>query len=165
MFHWYYVGQYGQLGPLSEDQMLELVESQVIVRDTYVWKDGMTDWVRAASIPAFSRGFGPIGPPPPPAAVIHQGQPYGRRFETAVASNTALTHTIVSPSSRMLAGVLQLLIPGMGRMYLGYLAIGLLQFMLGLCTLYVFHLWSFVDGILILTGHVNHDGYGRTLKD
>lgn len=145
--------------------MLELVESQVIVRDTYVWKDGMTDWVRAASIPAFSRGFGPIGPPPPPAAVIHQGQPYGRRFETAVASNTALTHTIVSPSSRMLAGVLQLLIPGMGRMYLGYLAIGLLQFMLGLCTLYVFHLWSFVDGILILTGHVNHDGYGRTLKD
>lgn len=69
MFDWYYVGRYGQLGPLNEEQMIELIESGVITAGTYVWKRGMTDWVYADSVPRFAPHLGPSTIPPPPPAV------------------------------------------------------------------------------------------------
>ena len=50
-------------------------------------------------------------------------------------------------------------------MYLGYAAIGVLQLVVTICTGGVGVLWPLVDGILILSGTVKHDGYGRTLKE
>src|SRR5579859_2938673 len=38
---WYYIGHYGQLGPLTREQIDELVTGGVISRDTYVWRAGM----------------------------------------------------------------------------------------------------------------------------
>lgn len=72
---------------------------------------------------------------------------------------------VTSPSSRVLAGVLQILLPGVGRMYLGYTAIGVLQLVLTICTIGILWIWPIVDGILILAGAVKHDGYGRVLTD
>ncbi|MCL6624201.1 MAG: NINE protein, partial [Fimbriimonadales bacterium] len=68
-----------------------------------------------------------------------------------------------SPCSRLLAGVLQVL-PGFGRIYLGYLAIGTLQLLMALCTCGVLSIWSWIDGIVILLGGVRYDGYGRILR-
>lgn len=165
MFEWYYVGQFGQLGPLSDEQMLELVESGVISRDTYVWRRGMSDWIFAYSVPEFSRALMPSSPPPPPPnesgmrvgpSSAMATQPYG-------VPNVAVP-MFASPSSRLLAGLLQLL-PGVGRMYLGYLAIGVLQLILTLVTCGVMILWSWIDGIVILAGGLKYDGYGRELRD
>ena len=72
--------------------------------------------------------------------------------------------TMTSDRSRVLAGVLQLLIPGVGRFYLGYSAYGVMQLVLFPCG-FVGWLWSVIDGIVILSGGVKLDGYGRQLVE
>ena len=47
---WYYVGTYGQLGPLTTEQFDEFIEAGVIERTTYVWRPGMPDWVPASVV-------------------------------------------------------------------------------------------------------------------
>lgn len=68
-----------------------------------------------------------------------------------------------SDKSRTTGGVLQLIVPGIGRIYLGYPAIGVLQLILTPCG--VGWLWSIIDGVIILAGGVRMDGYGRQLND
>lgn len=161
MFEWYYVGQYGQLGPLSEEQMLELAESRVIEADTLVWKTGMGDWVTASSVPAFAAFMRTSQPPPVPL-----GPPAKAYAAPAPPAWNAGLHAgaVVSPCNRVLGGILQI-IPGVGRMYLGYLAIGVLQLILSVCSCGLLAIWPIVDGVLILAGAVKFDGYGRILKD
>lgn len=67
-----------------------------------------------------------------------------------------------SDKSKLTAGLLQLLLGGfgIGRFYLGYTTIGVLQ----LITCGGFGIWALIDGILILTGKVP-DPQGRPLKD
>ncbi len=172
MFNWYYVGQYGQLGPLSEEQMVELIDSGVISADTYVWKRGLPDWIQADAASEFRRRLTPNFPPPPPpsqqmasARSVPPPDPVSKYSMQAYYSGSTQSGGVVSPSSRVAAGVLQLLLPGVGRMYLGYTAIGVLQLVLTICTLGMLWIWPFVDGILILAGTVRHDGYGRVLRD
>jgi hypothetical protein len=163
MYEWYYIGQYGQLGPLSFEQMEELVESQVVLAETYVWKKGMPDWVRARSIPEFSQRMIPTMPPPAPGQLATS--PELTMHNPIRSAERAVRAGVISPCSRTTAGVLQMVLPGIGRMYLGYLALGLLQFVCAICTCGLLYPWSLVDGILILTRHVSLDGYGRALKD
>jgi TM2 domain-containing membrane protein YozV len=60
---------------------------------------------------------------------------------------------------------LQLLpiVGGLGRIYLGYTALGVLQIVASFCG--IGYIWSIVDGILMLTGQVKYDGYGRSLPE
>ena len=69
----------------------------------------------------------------------------------------------ISDRSRPLAGVLNLIFPGVGRLYLGYMALGILQLLFALCGVGI--IWSFIDGILMLAGSLKYDGYGRRLKE
>ncbi len=174
MYEWYYVGQYGQLGPLDFDQMVELAESGVILPSTYVWKEGMSDWREARLVPELLSKIPSAGPPPPPPTAVanssvtkpNWSNPPGDLQQQYYASQSYLYQgTIASPFSRVLAGVLNIFLPGVGRIYLGYQAIGVLQLVLTICTFGVFWLWPFIDGILILVGTVRLDGYGRTLPD
>jgi hypothetical protein len=167
--------------------MLELVSSGVIDRDTYVWKQGLPDWQFAMNRPEFSNTLQQapteLAPPPPPGtrpsmpAAPSYSAPYAEPEPPATPSYNAqpsATPVAVAPSyyefgslksdrSRILAGILQLIIPGVGRMYMGFAAIGVLQLLLAMCA--VGYVWSFIDGILILVGNVRHDGYGRKLVD
>ncbi len=44
---WYYVaGNNGQSGPYTESQMEESMRSNAINGETYVWRDGMADWIQ-----------------------------------------------------------------------------------------------------------------------
>ncbi len=171
---WYYIGHYGQLGPLTREQMDELISDGVVARDTYVWRNGQPDWLRADSMPDLQSAFKaqqPYNTPPPPPSVLPAA---GSAVSTAPLpvyaphpEPTHPHHLAISPlrsdRSKTAAGVLQLLIPGVGRMYMGFAAIGVLQLVLSLCG--VGWVWSMIDGIVILSGGVKMDGYGRQLID
>jgi len=184
---WHYIGNYGQLGPLKEDQMQELIEVGVIESKTYVWRDGLDDWLLAKDAQELVAYFGnaPSGtatpPPPPPGRFDVQGPgPFdgpkpdpisvpsvlGKmkppRLPAAYHPNVpANAYVIKSDKSRVAAGVLNLIFPGFGRFYLGYSSIGLLQFML--TCIGIGWVWSVIDGIGILAGACPEDGYGRQI--
>lgn len=155
---WYYVGNYGQIGPLTKDQIDELVRESVILADTFVWRQGMPDWVRANALPDLAGMFRSQNPPPVPLPPqIGSPMPMYGRVDPVLASLPR------SDRQRWLAGLLQLLIPGVGRFYLGYPAHGILQ--LGLTPCIVGYLWSVIDGIVILAGGVRLDGMGRYMAE
>jgi TM2 domain-containing membrane protein YozV len=67
---------------------------------------------------------------------------------------------------KYLAGILALVLGGAGvhRLYLGYYGIALAQLALTLATAGYGLLWGFVEGILILAGHLDKDAKGRPLR-
>jgi TM2 domain-containing membrane protein YozV len=175
---WYYIGHYGQLGPLTREQVDELIAGGVIVKDTYVWCGGMSEWTPAERVPdlrpAFALTDSSVMPPPPPntrvaapapPAINMTGMGSWRSDALAAPQNAYPAFgTVKSDRSRVLAGILNLFLPGVGRIYLGHMAHGVLQLVLVFCG-GVGVIWSFVDGIIILAGGVKYDGYGRVLTD
>ncbi len=176
MGEWFYIGHYGQIGPLTRESIKDLIDSGVILRETYVWKTGMSDWIAAASCAELAGDFNlvsPISVPPPPPgstpkvasavpnpSIAPVAPAYGMSPYDAQYPRVA---TVRSDKSRIAAGVLQLILPGVGRIYLGYTAIGVLQLVLTLCG--IGYVWALIDGIIILTGGVKYDGYMRSLND
>lgn len=190
---WHYVGHYGQLGPLTMPQMEELIVDGVVDRETYVWQTGMPDWLRAGEVPrlvAILQRSQPLSPAPTPPVFQPRPTSTPPRLESPITApippsdpffgqganrpNESLspygglpttwgTPGLVSDKSRLVAGLLQLLIPGVGRMYLGYAAQGVMQLVLTPFGCLVGWIWSIIDGIVILSGGVQHDGYGRRL--
>lgn len=81
---WFHLQQGVQQGPVDLDAMRDLVVAGTVRPDTYVWADGMPEWMPAARVPALvppaSQGVagwpeqGPDAPPsstpapPPPEA-------------------------------------------------------------------------------------------------
>jgi TM2 domain-containing membrane protein YozV len=67
--------------------------------------------------------------------------------------------------SKLVAGLLQLFLGGfgIGRFYLGYTSIGVLQIVVTVLTCGVGSLWGLIDAILIISGNVP-DVEGRTLR-
>lgn len=67
---------------------------------------------------------------------------------------------------RIVAGLLGILFGAVGlhRMYLGFWGMGIAQLVITFITGGFGVVWGFVDGVLMLTGHVNKDAKGRPLK-
>ena len=178
---WYYVGSFGQLGPLTLEQMEELIEGGVIESSTYVWKPGMTDWLPAGHVNEFLSSFKLIepfsSPPPIPGATppVAQKQPDRpnnpgpqQPMQAVSIQSYGYNRNLLLPKSdksRTLAGILQIICPGLGRIYLGYAALGVIQLVLTPLTCFAFWVWSIIDGVMILSGQVRIDGYGRALED
>ena len=176
MGDWYYIGHYGQLGPLTREQMDELVEGGVILRETYVWQSGMDAWLPADRVRELADAFRlsapslpPTPPPLPPAGPyaappVQNPQTFEPRYAPVpISPQYPAFGGLRSDRSRTAAGIIQLLVPGVGRMYLGYMAYGVIQLVTALfCIGYI---WSFIDGIVILSGGMKYDGYGRELTD
>ena len=72
----------------------------------------------------------------------------------------------LSDKSKLTAGLLQLFLGGfgIGRFYLGYTNIGVLQIVVTLVTCGLGSIWGLIDAILMLTDKVP-DAQGRTLRD
>lgn len=179
---WYYIGHYGQLGPLTREQIDELIEGGVITRESYVWRGGMSEWQLAGSLseltPSFRLADPYMSPPPPPTAATQMppvatfsqpmmsNTPYGSGMPLASTSHNHPLHVLRSDRSRVVAGLLNLIPPGgIGRIYLGYAAHGVLQMVLSIGTCGFLYLWSLVDGIIMLAGGLKYDGYGRALDE
>ncbi len=171
---WFYVGHYGQLGPLTYEQICELARDGVIAHDTFVWKHGMGDWRPAIDIPDLRPLVAPtpsgFAPPPVPGSLAVGAPPVaptpaytGQSMVPAQGQWRYLEASVPkSDKNRTTAGLLNL-IPGVGRFYLGYAAHGALQLVAALCG--IGYLWSVIDGIYILMGGVKYDGYGRLIQD
>lgn len=51
---WYYLQGEDPYGPVDLDAVRRLVLSGDVGPDTYVWADGMDDWLRARHVPAIT---------------------------------------------------------------------------------------------------------------
>lgn len=170
---WFYVGHYGQLGPLTLEQMGDLVSDGVVERDTFVWRAGMADWAPASGVSDLAVRFAGDTPPPSPYGAEVRPPEFNPGIHSAPRSNEGYTpyspvnlgnYAVVpkSDKSRIAAGILNLL-PGFGRFYLGYAAHGVLQLMTSFCGVGL--IWSWLDGLYIMVGGVKYDGYGRVIDD
>ncbi|MGC8927576.1 MAG: AgmX/PglI C-terminal domain-containing protein [Myxococcota bacterium] len=54
---WYFSRGGQQKGPFTDDEIKELVENNVITPKTFVWKDGMMDWMKAGTCAEFKHFF------------------------------------------------------------------------------------------------------------
>ena len=72
----------------------------------------------------------------------------------------------VGSKSKIVAGLLGILLPGLGlqRFYLGYTGMGLFQLFLTICTCGIASIWGFVEGIVCLCGGMQ-DADGYELRD
>jgi TM2 domain-containing membrane protein YozV len=94
------------------------------------------------------------------------------RFDAtdAVAKNINLAGAFLDKPKavkyKYLAGILGLVLGGAGvhRLYLGYYGIALAQLAVTVLTAGYGLLWGFVEGVLILAGHLDKDAQGRPLK-
>jgi uncharacterized RDD family membrane protein YckC len=48
--NWHYVEQGKQIGPVNDDQLTELARTGNISSETYVWREGMADWLPYSQI-------------------------------------------------------------------------------------------------------------------
>jgi TM2 domain-containing membrane protein YozV len=184
-FSWYYVGRFGQLGPLSVDQMQDLVRDSVIQRDTYVWKIGMENWVRAATVSIFfleeqvtppylnppqvprdySEGSADNRFAPPPftgdSGTVLSPTNYDRGYSSFKPEMATVPY---SDKSKIAAGVLNIVFPGIGRIYAGHVGTGLLMILTSFC-FGIGYIWSLIDGILYLVGTNKVDSRGRPFRN
>jgi hypothetical protein len=55
----------GQAGPFSEQEISRLIASKQILKDTYIWKPGLSNWLLAEQLPEVLRLVA-LCPPPLP---------------------------------------------------------------------------------------------------
>lgn len=116
----------------------------------------------AAPGPQYSASSGSYPPPAPgyQTGYVDPAAPWGRH---------PVTGEPLSEKSKLVGGLLQLLglvgLLGIGRIYLGYTKLGIIQLVVGLLTCGIVAIvWGIVDAVLILTDKVR-DPEGRPLRD
>lgn len=105
-----------------------------------------------APVPSFLR-------PPPSQAPVRQ--PYA----APPAYRPGTQPAVVSDKSKIVAGVLQIVLPfGVGRFYTGHTGMAIAQLLVTLFTFGIGAIWPLVDGILLLVNG-GRDPHGRQLHD
>jgi hypothetical protein len=95
------------------------------------------------------------------------GEPTDAQAIVCVKCGARLTSAGEGQKSKIVAGILGILVGGFGvhRFYLGFIGIGIVQIVVTLITAGAGALWGFIEGILILTGNFDKDAQKRPLKD
>ncbi|MBC7593694.1 MAG: TM2 domain-containing protein [Kineosporiaceae bacterium] len=118
--------------------------------------------------PPYGQAPPPGGYPPPPGWSPQPGSyPYGPYGANPAApyGYHPMTGVPFSDKSRIIAGVLQVLLPlGIGRMYIGDVGLGIAQLIVTIVTCGIGALWPFIDGIIMLVSG-GTDDKGRPLRD
>jgi TM2 domain-containing membrane protein YozV len=83
------------------------------------------------------------------------GAPYGIHPGTGIP---------YSDKSKLAAGLLNIFVAGVGRMYIGQVGLGVAQLLVTIFTCGIGALWPIIDGIMILTKDDAKDAQGRILK-
>ena len=100
-------------------------------------------------------GYAPPGYPQAGYPQPQPGAPYGIHPGTGIP---------YSEKSKLVAGLLQIFVAGVGRMYMGQVGLGVAQLCVAIFTCGVGIIWSFIDGSLILTKDDPRDAQGLGLK-
>ena len=98
----------------------------------------------------------------------HCGAETGPGAAVCTKCGTALGQPISGEQkSKLVAGLLGIFLGGFGihNFYLGNNKRGVIQIIVTLVTCGIGAIWGFVEGIMILVGHINTDASGRPLKD
>ncbi|WP_257167497.1 DUF4339 domain-containing protein [Bradyrhizobium sp. SRS-191] len=74
---WYYAAQGQQQGPISEDELRDLIARGVVTAETLLWSDGMAGWEKAGQIPGLMSGVPSLAPGAPPAFNTGTAAPAG----------------------------------------------------------------------------------------
>lgn len=128
-----------EYGPVTAEHLQQWIDQGRANATTLAQAEGSTEWRPLGSFPEFS--FAPQQAAPP---------------------------LLDDRKSRLVAGLLGILLGGLGvhRFYLGYIGIGILQIVLTVVTCGWAWIWGFIEGILILTGStITTDADGKPLKD
>ena len=64
---WYFAAQGQQQGPISEEELRDLIAKGVVTPETLLWSDGMSGWEKAGRIPGLIADVPSISPARPPA--------------------------------------------------------------------------------------------------
>jgi hypothetical protein len=101
------------------------------------------------------------GSTPPVDQALGIAAPYGGPGQQFDAYGQPL-----SDKSKLVAGLLQIFVSpfAIGRFYLGYTTIAVIQIVVTFCTCGLGAFWPLIDGILIIMGRVP-DAQGRTLRE
>lgn len=143
-----YEQQYGQ----QHGQQYGQQAQDPYAQDPYA-QQGQPGYGQQPSYPPAGQPQPAYGYPGP--AAPDPSAPYGRHPVSGVP---------FSDKSKLVAGLLQLLIPlGIGRMYMGHVGLGVAQLLVGIFTCGFGFLWPFIDGIMILVGEPT-DSEGRPLR-
>ncbi|MBL4889899.1 MAG: DUF4339 domain-containing protein [Candidatus Lindowbacteria bacterium] len=67
MSEWFINTAEGQQGPYSTENIKEWLEAGSVTGDTFVWKEGMAEWVALSTVSEISSPT-PVASPPPPSA-------------------------------------------------------------------------------------------------
>ena len=96
------------------------------------------------------------GPVPPGAYGVSSQAPYGLHPATGLP---------YSDKSKLAAGLLQILLPfGIGRYYTGHTSIAIWQTVATVLTCGLAHIWTLIDGILMLVHDDTKDAAGYILR-
>ena len=114
----------------------------------------------------------PPPPPPPTPSAGYQGYTppgvpagaYGVSSQTPYGIHPA-TGIPYSDKSKVVAGLLQILLPfGIGRYYIGDTTTGVWQTVATIFTCGLAHIWTLIDGILMLVHDDTKDSQGYILR-
>lgn len=99
MNEWYVLSEGQQLGPYTDEQLVQFAQEGRIAADTMVWAEGMAEWAPASEVP------GLIAPAPVPVAksvTSAAWAPPGARAVTATTSPIS-TSPYAAPASSLVA--------------------------------------------------------------
>lgn len=91
--------------------------------------------------------------------------------QTTQTNNQSNGNIQNQPKSRIAAGLLGIFLGGLGvhNFYLGYTGKAVAQLLITLLSCFIFafvsSIWGFIEGIMILVGAIDTDGYGNKLGD
>jgi TM2 domain-containing membrane protein YozV len=123
-------------------------------------------------------GYDPAGQqpsyqPPPPAPPPYQEQGYQQPgYQQGYPQGSAAAPYGIHPGtgipysdkSKLAAGLLNIFVAGVGRMYIGQVGLGVAQLLVTIFTCGIGALWPIIDGIIILTKDDAKDAQGRILR-
>lgn len=86
--HWYYAQRDSAIGPVTWDQLGELLDTGVIDRDTLVWREGTEEWAKLRTLVGDLIVRPPPLPQPPPIPDYETVREQGRAQRTGSAGPT-----------------------------------------------------------------------------
>jgi hypothetical protein len=98
---WYYILKNQTVGPVSEQQLIALISSGKLAKDTPIWKQGMPGWLPASYSPlAASISAGTAGTPQQPAQTAGSSLPVWQKPAATpqpVAANQPQAYPVGNP--------------------------------------------------------------------